>query len=137
MIGGVLNPRYTADGGWDGHVAFKVNQKNETVLISVKSGHCGIKDVRELIQVVDKQKSKIGVLVCFKEYVTSGMEHEAKEHGYYDKGRWGNRYDKIQILTVEDLLEGKCIDMPYSEKSTFKRASKLLESEVEQKGIFE
>lgn len=137
MIGGVLNPRLTADGGWDGHITFDANGKKETVLISVKSGHCGIKDVRELIQVVDKQKAKIGVLVCFKDEVTRGMEHEAKEHGYYDKGRWGSRYDKIQILTIEDLLSGKQVQMPVSEKTTFKKSSRLLESDVEQKGIFE
>jgi DNA modification methylase len=137
MIGGICNPKLTADGGWDGHITFEVNDEKHTVLIEVKSGHVNVKNIREFIQVVEKQKAKIGVFVCFKDEVTKEMEREAKAQGYYNKGAFGTTYDKIQILTVEDLLEGKNVKMPISTKTTFKKSSKTLESEIEQKGIFD
>jgi len=38
--------------------------------------------------------------------MTKPMLLEAKHAGYYDKEHWGDKYDKIQIITVEDLFEG-------------------------------
>ncbi|MEO8210963.1 MAG: DNA methyltransferase [bacterium] len=138
MLGGVVNPKKTADGGWDGHITFEeVNDKKETVLIEVKSGKVNVKNVREFIHVIEKQKAKIGVFVCFAEYVTKEMLKETKSQGNYNKGVWGTRYDKIQIITIEDILNGKIIQMPVSTKTTFKKASFNADHVSEQSAIFE
>ena len=44
-------------------------------------------------------------------------------------------YPRIQILTIEDLLNGKAIDMPKSIPSQFKQAEKVMKSEGKQLGF--
>lgn len=123
MIGGVHNPKKTADGGWDGHLTFNMpNHLKEIILIEVKSGNVNVQKLREFIQVTSKQKAAIGVFVCFEEQVTKPMRLEAKDAGYYKKDIFGANYDRIQIMTVEKLLEGEEIKMPNILTTTFKTA---------------
>jgi site-specific DNA-methyltransferase (adenine-specific) len=125
MLGAVLNPKLTADGGWDGHQVFDIGgDKKETVLIEVKSGHCNVKNIREFIHVVDAQKAAIGVFVCFGEQVTRPMLEEASKQGYYEIQNVKNKYPKIQILTVEDILNGQEIKMPLTTADVFKKSQK-------------
>ena len=129
MIGGVHNPRKTADGGWDGHLTFEMpNHLKEIILIEVKSGNVNVKNLREFIQVINKQKAAIGVFVCFDEKVTKPMRLEAKDAGYYKKDIFGANYDRIQIMTVEKLLEGEVIKMPNILTTTFKTAKEKKEN---------
>jgi len=129
MIGGVHNPRKTADGGWDGHLTFEMpNHLKEIILIEVKSGNVNVKNLREFIQVINKQKAAIGVFVCFDENVTKPMRLEAKDAGYYKKDIFGANYDRIQIMTVEKLLEGEVIKMPNILTTTFKTAKEKKEN---------
>ncbi len=137
MIGGVHNPKRTADGGWDGHLTFDMQGKKEIVLIEVKSGNVNVKNLREFIHVFSKQNAAIGVFVCFGEQVTKPMQLEAKEQGYFKKELFGNRYDKIQIITIEDLLDGKEIERPVPITTTFKTAQKSLFTENEQEDLFD
>lgn len=130
MLGGVHNPKKTADGGWDGHLTFDVpNHKKEVVLIEVKSGGVNVKNLREFIHVVEKQKASMGVFVCFEDEVTKPMLLEAKEHGYYRKDLFGAAYDKVQVITVEGLLEGEGIRMPDILHTTFKSADRVEEAQ--------
>jgi site-specific DNA-methyltransferase (adenine-specific) len=136
MLGGVLNPKLTADGGWDGHEVFEIEDgKKETVLIEVKSGHCNVKNVREFIHVVEAQKASIGVFVCFDEQVTRPMLEEASKQGYYREDIFKKNYGKIQILTVQDVLNGQGIKMPASTVSVFKKSqtSKTQKSDKQEK----
>ncbi len=52
------------------------------------------------------------------------MEKEAVSAGFYHSPSWKRDYAKIQILTVQDLLSGKKVDLP-SSKGTFKQAPKM------------
>ena len=123
MLGGVSNIKKSADGGYDGYLTFGKSEKDkEIVLIEVKSGNVNVKNVREFIHVIDSRKAVIGAFVCFKDQITKPMEHEAKMKGYYDQKTWGQNYPKIQILSVEDILEGDGILIPESTKTTFKTA---------------
>jgi len=50
------------------------------------------------------------------------MKSEAASAGFYDSP-WGTKHPKVQILTVEELLEGKRIDYPPTRgDATFKKA---------------
>lgn len=125
MLGGVSNEKKVADGGFDGYLTFsKLDKKKEVVLIEVKSGNVNVKNVREFIQVVTARKAAMGVFVCFAEHVTKPMLLWAKKEGYYDSDTWGDRFDKIQIVTVEDLLNGDGVNCPTSTVGTFKTANK-------------
>jgi len=140
MLGGVLNPKRTADGGWDGHIAFEkiAEKKKGIVLIEVKSGNINVKNIREFIQVINKRGADIGVFVCFQEFVTQPMLKEAKQQGYFDEIRFGNRIGRIQILTVEDLLDGQEINLPFGlyKKNTFNGVSEKKEEYGIQEEIF-
>lgn len=131
-LGGVHNPKRTADGGWDGHATFQMDKKKEIVLIEVKSGYTNVKNLREFIHVAESQKVSIGVFVCFAEQVTKPMQLEAKSQGYYNQEFFGTRYNKIQILTVEEILNGQEIQKPSSTQETFKQAQKNIEKEADQ-----
>ena len=124
MLNGVVNPKVTADGGWDGHTVFALEEgKKETVLIEVKSGNVNVKNIREFIQVVEAQSAAMGVFVCFGEQVTRPMLEEITKQGYFREDLFGKKYGKVQILTVEDLFNGQNIKMPDSTYGVFKRAT--------------
>lgn len=133
MLGGVLNQNKTQIG-FDGYLTFDVNSDKDACYIEVKSGGATLPQLNHFIQIVVERKADMGVFVCFDEQVTSGMLKSAKLQGYYKSDHFGNKYDKIQILTVEDLLEHKGIHMPSSNRGTFKTA-KTPKQKVNQEDI--
>jgi DNA modification methylase len=124
-----------ADKGIDGRLYFhdeSDNAKSETkqIIISVKAGHVGVKDVRDLRGVIEREKAQISVLISM-ERPTGPMQTEAASGGFY-KSPWGSRHPILQILTIEELLDGKEIDYPHSEgvNVTFKKALKAKNTET-------
>lgn len=65
----------------------------------------------------------IGVYLTL-EQPTKPMISEATEKGFYHSPGWNKDYPRIQILTVEDLLAGKTVDLPPN-LQTFKQAGKV------------
>ena len=116
-----------ADQGIDGRLMFheKVGGKTREILISVKAGRTGVRDVRDLRGVIEREDADIGVLITMSP-PTKPMRAEAASAGCYSSGSegvgsWGE-HPRIQILTVKELLDGKRIDMPpMSGSLTFKR----------------
>ncbi len=114
-----------ADHGIDGRLYFKddPNQPPKLVVISVKGGHTNVTHVRDLKGVVERDKASIGVLISMQE-PTAPMKAEAGIAGVYHSP-WGD-FPKVQLLTIEDLLSGKKIEMPQTAgvNITFKQAPK-------------
>ena len=116
----------SADRGIDGKLYFHDDAASGTtklVVLSVKSGGVGVKDVRELNDVVRRENAALGVLITL-EPPSQPMRAEAAQAGTY-KSPWRNRpFHKTQILTVADLFDGKEIDMPPRAETnvTFKKA---------------
>ena len=137
LLGGVTNPKKTADGGYDGYTTLQLEKgKKEIVLIEVKSGTATIKDLRSFAKTVQQQKGSAGILVCFEDQITKGMRSEAKGEGYFHKDLFDTRFDKIQIISVEELLDGKMPELPRSyEVGPFKKADRV-EEDMGQKGLF-
>jgi site-specific DNA-methyltransferase (adenine-specific) len=110
-----------ADGGIDGHIFFRSGATtHEKAIISIKGGGVGVKDIRELIAVVDRERAKIGIYVTL-EAPTGPMIKEAAGAGIYD-GLTG-KVPKIQIVTIEDLFAGKQPKVPLPERG-FKAAAR-------------
>ena len=67
------------------------------------------------------------------------MKTEAATVGVYNSQFWGRTYPKLQILTIEDLLRGKTIDMPQTTNAaTFKQAEKVQDEQTGiQKSLFD
>ena len=101
-----------ADKGVDGVLYFLDNpeHKPQKAIVQVKSGKVSVKDIRELIQVVGKQKAAMGFFITL-EPPTKEMRKEAISQGFYESP-WGKKYEKIQIRTIEELLKGKSFEHP-------------------------
>ncbi|MFH1051720.1 MAG: DNA methyltransferase [bacterium] len=135
MLNGIANPKKTADGGWDGYLTFDKGTKERGLcIIEVKSGNVNVKNMREFVQVIKTQSADIGVFVCFEVQVTKPMQSEAKQAGKIPN----TNIDKIQILTVEDLLNHKSVQIPgKGSQTTFKKSSKRIDAPEEEIEMFE
>lgn len=102
-----------ADEGIDGWLRFAdgVEGHVEKVVVQVKSGHVGVKDIRELRDVVSRQKAAIGLFLTLEE-ATSEMIKETKATDPYISPTWKHEYPKIQTMTIDDLLKGKRPNIP-------------------------
>ncbi|MHB1158449.1 MAG: site-specific DNA-methyltransferase, partial [Phycisphaerales bacterium] len=83
-----------------------------------------MKYVRDLRGVLDREKAAIGVLITMQE-MTEPMRKEAASAGFYTSpGK--TQHAKLQLLTIEELLNGKKLDVPmWRELRTFKKAPKV------------
>ena len=100
-----------ADSGIDGYLYFQDEKdKIKKAIISVKGGHVGVSQVRDLIGVVKREKAEMGIFITLEPF-TKPMEQEAILEGFYSSPL-GKDYQKIQILTIEELLGGKKPDTP-------------------------
>lgn len=112
-----------ADTGIDGVIYFKPDAKvTEKAIVSVKGGeHVGVAMVRELANVVDREKAKIGMLITLAE-PTGPMKKEAVAAGFYKTDH--GEYPKVQVLTVQQLFDGKRPNMPWIDPTVFKKAKR-------------
>ncbi len=118
-----------ADKGIDGRLYFHDDESGKTkqVILSVKAGKTSAPHVRDLRGVIEREGAEIGVLLTMQE-PTKPMKKEAAAAGFYTTP-WGN-HPRIQILTVEELLEGKQIDRPPTRAdATFKKAPRKVAEE--------
>ncbi len=123
------NKKKGADGGVDGLIYFKPDGKaTEKAIVSVKGGeNVGVGMIRDLIATVEREKAKLGLLITLAE-PTSAMRKEAVTSGYYRTEAQGD-FAKIQILTIEELLNGKQPQMPWVDPLTFKKAKREMKGE--------
>ena len=114
-----------ADRGIDGRIYFHEGSTTRTsqIIISVKSGNVGVRDVRDLRAVVDRENAEIGVLITLRA-PTRPMLTEAADGGLYHSTVWNRSYPRLQVLTIEALLAGEEIDYPPSQQvsRTFRQA---------------
>src|ERR1039458_9480163 len=96
-----------ADRGVDGMLYFyETKDKREKILVQVKGGGVQRNDVATLLGDVNNQKFAAGILTTLKN-PTKPMREEAADAGRYTSKLWHKKdYPKIQILTIEGLLDG-------------------------------
>jgi hypothetical protein len=66
------------------------------------------------------------------------MEVEAASAGFYEHKLNGQKYPRVQLRTVKELMEGKAIERPSSVAAvdeTFKKAPKAKAKGAEQRGL--
>jgi DNA modification methylase len=115
-----------ADQGIDGRLYFHDEPrggKTKQIIFSVKAGHVQSAYVRDLRGVIEREEAQIGVLISI-EAPTKPMLKEAAEAGFYKPPGLEDRYPRIQILTIEELLAGKRVEYPRLLEVTFKKAPK-------------
>ncbi len=127
-----------ADQGIDGRLYLtESNGQTQTIIISVKGGHVTASQVRDLRGVVEREQAAIGVFITL-EPATAPMRKEAADAGFYQtKTVGGSRHPKLQILTIEELLANKKIDMPMAQEiRSFKQAPKAKGKKADEVRLF-
>lgn len=118
--------RKGADKGVDGIISFVDDSsgKAKRVVVQVKSGKVNSSHIRDLVGTVQREKAPLGIYITLEE-PTSKMLQEAASAGVYHSPGWNRDYPRIQIVTVQQLLDGATVKLPPS-AVTFKQAGKVL-----------
>jgi hypothetical protein len=118
----VINEKKGADKGIDG-VAYTRKSATEVlpVIISVKSGGIGRKEMGELRGTIEREGAAAGIMITRNE-PTKPMIAEAKAAGQFKPENFPV-FDRLQIVTVQQILDGAKMNLPLMEEVT-KRAQK-------------
>ncbi|HEV2395652.1 MAG TPA: DNA methyltransferase [Candidatus Sulfotelmatobacter sp.] len=130
-----LEKKKGADQGIDGRLYFHDEGrggKTKQIILSVKAGKLHAPYVRDLRGVIEREKAEIGVLISM-EAPTKPMLKEAAEAGFYQPPGTIDKFPRLQILSIAELLEGKKIDYPrYVLDATYKKAPRSRKAAEEQ-----
>lgn len=112
---GIINEKKGGDKGIDG-IAYILTAESEAekMLLQVKSGGTGRGDVAKLRGDMEREASRMGVLITLEE-PTKGMMTEAKAAGIFTNPLTGRTVDRIKVVTVKQIIENKLtLDLPVS-----------------------
>jgi DNA modification methylase len=111
LAGGFCNKRQSGDEGVDGRIWFDTHAGLRSMVVSVKGGGqlnpSFIREVRGTME-ADPAAEMAG-FICM-EKPTKGMLQEAAKAGMYKY--LGKEYPRVQIRTVEELLDERTFDTP-------------------------
>ena len=127
-----------ADKGIDGRLYMTdAAGETRTIIISVKAGHVTASQVRDLRGTIERENAAIGVFLTL-EPPTAPMRSEAAEAGQFQTKSVSNTtHPRLQILTIEELLSGKKIDMPAAQDlRSFKQAPKAKRGKAQEAKLF-
>ncbi len=115
----IINEKKGADKGIDG-VAYTRKSKEEVspVMISVKSGNITSAVIRDLRGVIEREGAACGILIT-RNPPSKPMIQEAKEAGTF-KPEMFQPFDRLQIVTIQQILDGERISLPLMEEVTKK-----------------
>ncbi len=118
-----------ADKGIDGVINFikdieNGNQVYGKLLVQVKGGGTHRNDIATLKGDIEREKADGGVFITLEE-PTKPMKEEAVSSGSYEVKFARQTYPKIQILTIEELLNNKKPEVPLLALSYYKEAKEV------------
>lgn len=103
----LINTKKGADRGVDGVVLFQGDKHHpEKIIFQVKSGNVKSGDIRDLIGTMTLQNASLAIFITLQE-PTKEMLKTAKSAGFYRSQYITQSCDKIQIVTVKDIVENQ------------------------------
>lgn len=110
-----INSKKGADEGIDGVAYFQTSKdENEKIIFQVKSGKVGRGDIAKLRGDMEKSSSALGIFITL-ENPTKPMIETAKAAGLYHHKLMQRDYDRIQIVSIKDIIENNSrLNMPLS-----------------------
>lgn len=100
----LINEKKGSDRGIDGVVYVQdTHSRRVPAVISVKSGHPNVAQVRDLRGVLEREKAVAGILISL-EPPTKPMLMECYDAGTYENQLTGQRHPRLQIVTVEEMI---------------------------------
>ncbi|GHO55517.1 DNA methyltransferase [Ktedonobacter robiniae] len=111
----IINEKKGGDQGIDGTAFFLTGKdENAKIVFQVKSGNVGRDDTSKLNNDRMREGAELAVILTLNP-PTKGMKDEANAAGMYTHALMGRNYPRIQIITIEDLVEHhKRLDIPMS-----------------------
>ncbi len=104
-VEGFPNQKKSADRGIDGHIYFETKDGFKSMVLSVKGGKLRPTDVRDLVGVLSgEQNAELAGFLSLQEPSKAMREAGALARQYTYNGV---KYDRVQFLTVRDIMEGK------------------------------
>ncbi len=118
-----------ADEGIDGIIIFFAGSKNGKsehgrILVQVKGGGVQRNDIATLKGDIEREKADGGLFITL-EKPTRPMIQEAVSVGNFSVGYSKAEFPKIQILTIEELLNGRLPNLPPSSGVYYKEAKPI------------
>jgi site-specific DNA-methyltransferase (adenine-specific) len=108
----IINEKKGADKGVDGiAMILEASDRVKEVIFSVKSGGVTVNMIRDLRGVLDRQDAAMGIFITL-EPPTKPMIEEAKSAGAYTNPLTNQSYDRIKIVTVQDILNREYLNIP-------------------------
>jgi DNA modification methylase len=95
----------TGDKGIDGRMYFETKEGLKCMVLSVKGGGIRPTDLRDLRGVLERDRDMTMAGFLSMKQPSKAMWEEAATAGQFEYG--GVKYDRMQLLTVSDILEGK------------------------------
>ena len=99
-------------------------------VVQVKSGKVSSPHIRDLKGTVERENASMGLFITLEE-PTRAMTKEAVSAGLYHSDLWQTDFPKIQIRTIEELLEGTLFEMP-AHQPMYQPAQRVTRPEGEQ-----
>jgi hypothetical protein len=114
--------RKGADRGIDGRKYFHDDRSGNSrqMLLSVKSGNVDVTMIRDLRGSMEREQAEFGIFITLVP-PTKPMLREAADAGLY-VSPLGGSFPRIQIFTIEGLLQGAAIQFKELYEVTHKRA---------------
>ncbi|MBW3638104.1 MAG: restriction endonuclease, partial [Armatimonadetes bacterium] len=111
----VINEKKGADAGIDGIAYFQTgSSSNAKVVFQVKSGNVGRGDIAKLRGDMQREDAAMAVFLTLQP-PSKPMISEAMAVGTFEHDLMGRSYNKIEIVTVQELIEQeKRLDVPMS-----------------------
>jgi len=109
---GIINEKKGADAGIDGTVYFMTGpSENAKMVIQVKSGKVQRGDIAKINSDMQREGAAIATLLTLQE-PTKEMLKEAKGMGTYHHEMMARDYDRIQIVTIDEMFAGTRMGLP-------------------------
>ena len=104
-----------ADKGIDGTAYFAASATDTgRIIFQVKSGNVNRSVISSLRGDMEREHAEMGILITLEE-PTKAMNEEAKSAGLYYHKLMGRNYDRIQIVTVKEIIQdNRRLEMPLS-----------------------
>ena len=111
----IINDKKGGDRGIDG-VAYFLTGKDENakIVFQVKSGTVGRGDISKLNNDRTREGAELAIFLTLQP-ATQGMKSEASAAGIYDHKLMNRSYPRVQIVTIEEVVEQhRRLDIPMS-----------------------
>ncbi len=120
-----INEKKGADGGIDGIAYFLVDKDtNGKAIFQVKSGGSNRATLATLNSDRQREKAEFGILITM-DLPTKAMRDEIAAAGKYKHPLLNREDDRLQVITVAEILQGKRLDLPMARTDAVKSASAL------------